>query len=720
MDQRVWFALVGLTALILSAMVIWDWYRYRGGRRPAPAAQPTQTSQAAAPVAAPEPAPVSTTTSGFTVLPEAVLLLGGLGLASLSQGITAALPEDARQALTALTVMGLASLLLGAQFVRAGGMPGRLVRPLARAGGWLGIQAGQVLSLAISPLFAVIAHFAAGDTYKAIQPGFAVAAWLVGIAFAVIGGWQAIPGALRPSRRTAIWLAVLVSAALLLRGIDIAHIPNALSGDEASLGLNALSFLRGELDNLFIVSWFSFPSLHAFIQAASIRLLGQTVEALRFPAVIAGTLSVGALYLVGKAMFGQRTGLLAAVFLAALHLHIHFSRIGLNNIWDGLGYTVTLGALWYGWHSGRRTPYVIAGLGLGLSQYFYVTSRLLLVLIPAWLVLAGLFDFKRLKRALPNLLIMGVVALVCYLPLGWFYNAHPDEYMAPLNRVSIMTTDQMLQPDTLRAFLDPQSAIFENIKRSAQVFTAIPPIGDFYEPGTPLLQPVAAALFLLGASLLLLQWRDGRTLLLGLWLILIVLTGAFAQRTPAAQRYVAAAPACALILSYGLTELSALLSRIWPQRARAFTVASTVLLVGVAANDVRFYFMEQTPRSYFSGATTDGEFNTAIADRLARYLQGKSSEWQVVFFGYPRMNFQTHASVRWIAPHIQGIDMTQPWGIAGNPQPTSDHLIFVLLPGHEINLPGVQASYPGGRLLEQRGHDGRLLYTLYEVPAVGD
>ncbi len=89
-------------------------------------------------------------------------------------------------------------------------------------------------------------------------------------------------------------------------------------------------------------------------------------------------------------MFGKRTAWFTAVFLSAFHFHIHFSRIGLNNIWDGFWYVVTIGALWYGWEKDRRNAYILAGLSLGISQYFYSSSRTILALILAWVILAAI------------------------------------------------------------------------------------------------------------------------------------------------------------------------------------------------------------------------------------------------------------------------------------------------------------------------------------------
>lgn len=160
----------------------------------------------------------------------------------------------------------------------------------------------------------------------------ASAAWVIGIVLAVLAGWkrgQALPPI---AWQTAAWITLLVVGAFLARGLSTGTVPAVLSGDEASVGLSALGFLEGKTGNLFGVGWHAFPSLYCFLQAVSISLLGMTTQALRLPSALAGALTVGAIYLMGRSMFGPRAGLLAACILMLSHVHIHYSRLGLNNV----------------------------------------------------------------------------------------------------------------------------------------------------------------------------------------------------------------------------------------------------------------------------------------------------------------------------------------------------------------------------------------------------
>ena len=193
-----------------------------------------------------------------------------------------------------------------------------------------------------------------------------------------------------PYQRWEVWsLAGLCLLAFLLRIVDLEGTPSILSGNEAGVGLSALEFIDGRRTNLFNVAWWSFPSMYAFIQSLPLRLFGPSIFGLRLSSVVVGTATVAATYIYARDVFDRRVALLAAGFLAGFGFHIHFSRLGLNNVWDGLFAVVLAAALTRAWRSGAARSFLVPGMVLGLAQYFYLGSRILLVLLAVWILLAG-------------------------------------------------------------------------------------------------------------------------------------------------------------------------------------------------------------------------------------------------------------------------------------------------------------------------------------------
>ncbi len=631
-------------------------------------------------------------------------LLGGAGLAACGLWLlTTAEPRPAAGwgALGA----GMLFFLSSAAAVYSPRFQGRLAGWTGKAAAWLGLHGWQLAALGLSLAAAAGAHLAAGTELKMHHPVWALLAWLAAIALAVAGTWGKLPQRKQPAFRTWVLCGTLALAAFCVRAFDTTNIPLVLSGDEASLGMGAVEFLQGTRDNIFATGWFSFPALFNLLQSTPIALFGQTAPALRLPSALVGALTVGGVYLLGRRMFDERAALCAAIFLLGLHFHNNFSRLGLNNIWDGLWMVAAWGAAYTGWQQERRSAFILAGLALGLAQYFYVSTRVLILLLPLWLLICGFFDRERLKRVLPDILLMEFVFLVVFLPLGLFFWTYPDQFAAPLARVTVFGDWMKV---TLESTGLPEWKIL--LQQFEQGFGGyvITPLKHWYEPGAALLRPVPATVFLLGLGLLALAPRQPRAWLMLLWLAAFGVMSSLSESAPAAQRYVAAAPAAALAFGFGLSDTVRRLQTLWPRLGRLATAVTLLACAVISADDLRFYYVEYTPHSNFGGA------NGMVAQRLADYLQNKPAGWKVFFFGTPRMGYASIASLPFLAPQVQGVDVEHEWGAADNPQPPSSGVTFVFLPEHAEDLRRVRQDYPNGVQAEERYLDGSVLFWLYE------
>lgn len=656
---------------------------------------------------------VSLVSSGIGTLirvkPEASMLLFGFAIVLLNQALRGELSETLRWIPSVLSLVGVVMFLIAARSIQLGKLPKWLDKSLSNLEKILGVTSSQVIFLFFSILTALTATFGPGFEAKMRNPTLSVTSWLLGILLAVLGGWPR-ERVRFPSGRTLVIGLGFAGLAFIFRGFNTATIPVNLSGDEASMGIFSLGFLNGEVNNIFSVGWFSFPSLFYFVQSRFIALFGQTSEALRIPAAIVGSLTVGSVYILARTMFGKNTALFSAVFMTAFHYHIHFSRLGLNNIWDGLAFVITLGALWVGWQYNQRAYFLLAGFWLGIAQYLYTSSRVLFILIPVWILVAGYLDRERFKRAIPNIVLMSIIALVTIAPLAWYFAKNPHDFSAPFNRVKVM--GDWLENEVRYKGISPWEILGIQIWAGMKAYTH-EPIRHWYVPGTPILRSISSGLFILGGALLAFRLRDSRTWLIALWLLSFGFISGLSIDAPAAQRYVAAAPAAVILVGFGLSETSSLLKNLLPQRRALINLVALLLIVGVAASDAQFYFYEYTPKRRLEPN------NDMVAQRLANYLQNKPSRFQVYFFGSPRMGYYSLSSLPYLAPHIRGVDMNLPWGEEGNPIPDGDQIIFVFLPGHEDDFDRVMDDYPGGETLSEKTVDGKLVYWLYEISGSG-
>lgn len=644
-------------------------------------------------------------------LATCLLIWGGL-LAMLAQaaqaGLRAANQQQQTPLVSLLLFVGLVFFLLGIVAARSEAASQRFNQTLEKAGKPLGVAPWQVAALVLAVLFALLAHYAAGDMETMPAPGAAWSAWLAGVFLSILGAWNWNDAALF-SRGKIFALALgFALLALPFRAIATGQIPIVLNGDEASAGLHAIALLQGEINNPFIAGWYAFPNLYFFIPAASISALGNTAEALRIPSAIAGALTVGGAYLAGRAMFGRRAGYIAALALTGFHFHIHFSRIGLNNIWDGFFFVLTALAAWYGWERENRNAYIFAGLGLGLSQYFYPSSRVILVVVFGAILLSGLFNRAKLKRALVSIGLMTLTAGIAFFPLAWYYVQHPEQYTAPLSRVSVFGA--WMETEMALTGLPMWRILLRQLVLGAQAFTYLH-LEHWYRPETALLRPMYAGLFLLGLIWLLSRPKDSRSILLGLWLGMYVLLGGLSESTPAAQRYVAAAPLCMLIIAHGLDESAKLLETLWQIPVRWTTAGMIGIAVLMAASDANFYFNKYTPFSVVQFGRND----TVLANAIAKDLADKPQGTQVFFFTHDLMGYYSIPTIAYLAPQAEGYDVREweshHWDALRS---ASNRLVFIFRPETMENLHAIQDEFPGGKLLERKAYNGETMYVLYD------
>jgi hypothetical protein len=327
-----------------------------------------------------------------------------------------------------------------------------------------------------------------------------------------------------------------------------------------------------------------------------------------------------------------------------------------------------------------------------------------------WVALAAIFDRPRLTRNWINLLITIIVAAVVAMPLIWHYINFPETFFEPMNRVGL--TLAWLNQQVINTGIPAWKIVLNQVALAFGSFTYAH-LQAWYTPETPFLRPFSAALFLIGIVLLFLRKQKWHVIPVILWLFAFVAIGGLSESTPAAQRYVAAAPVCALLIGYGLSDSAGMLEKVFYKKKRWINVASFILIAILAADELYFYFRVYTPHSSISLARSNG----VIAQTLANYLETKPKDTEVIFLGFPSMGYYSIPSIQFLVPDINGIDINEPWPPVSKPAISSNHLLFVFLPNNIDQVPKVMSDYPVGLLTSIPAVDGELLYETYEVTA---
>jgi hypothetical protein len=455
------------------------------------------------------------------------------------------------------------------------------------------------------------------------------AAWvasLVACVLFLVGLWGATcvnARSLPPgwTRVDTVALALLLPLALVARLWQVRAVPEGIWFDEAQRGLEALMMLADQAYRpMFGAGMLQEPTGLWYLIAPLVALLGRDPLALRLPTIVAGTLGVGAIYLLARYLYGWRTAVVAAGLAIGLTWHVNFSRIALPAILSLTCDTLAIALLLLGLRTRNRFLLGSAGVVAATGLHFYFTSQMLPVVLAA-IVGHHLVVQRR------HFLRQNGVGLACFAA-GYFLAAGPI--------IAVALTDPgrlTARASTVSVFKEVETAgswqpLIRNVQAHLLMFNVKgDPNGRHNWSGRPMLDPVTGGLAVAGLALCLLRpWRIERAVPL-IWLPVAMLGGIFSLSFEAPQSHRAIdaiVPAILLAaLPIGLlwAELDRLLGALSSRRPRfpvdavsrphRYAVTAGLVLLALGATNVMNvgrYFGQQQPEprtwSEMSGAQT--------------------------------------------------------------------------------------------------------------------
>jgi 4-amino-4-deoxy-L-arabinose transferase-like glycosyltransferase len=512
---------------------------------------------------------------------------------------------------------------------------------------------------------------------------------------------------IQPSPEAAA-LGALTLVAGALRFWSLESVPTVLSGDEASMGLEAARVLAGRLTNPFATGWLSHPTLYFFLQAPFVWLFGRTVSALRVSSALVSTLTVPLLYLFGRRLFGRHVALLASVILTGYHFAIHFGRLGMNNAWDP---ALALAAL-YGLDraiSERSGGWaVLAGLFGGMGAYFYMGARMVPILMVAYVLLASRGDRGFWRRAVPVLALVALGAAMAAVPLAMFWRAHPADMMARWRMLAIGPSGWLAE-EAVRRGVSEATVLAGQLAKAALGWVLYTDPTFHYRATIPLLGMGSAVFFVFGLLVAARRWRYAGEALVLIWVALVVLLGgALLENPPSSPRYVIAIPAAVTLVALGVDDLCQRLGRVHGVPASAVAALSGLVVVGLSVSSARYYLHTYTPLQAYGGP------NTHVAHGVARHLQGLGERVYCYMVGAPRIYYD-FATIPYLNPDVEGEDVVEAMLSTGDVPEAVGRTVFIVLPERSWELQAIEARYPGGTLLRHLDERGQMLFASYLV-----
>jgi hypothetical protein len=416
-------------------------------------------------------------------------------------------------------------------------------------------------------------------------------------AFAEVS-WQKLVASFKAIPRLELFLLILIIVVAFVVRVyrlgDLVHAPL----DEDHYNMGVLDLIDLPFIPIFsqIGGLAGVPHLLPYFQLWFMPFFGGALDSIRIPTMIFGVLTIPAIYMLGRALFDKKIGLLAAAFLAVFPPHIHFSRLALFNVPDTLFGVLAIGSICLAFRYNRQRDFVFAGVFLGLSGLFYEGGRILYFSLSVLFILYVLLTTGSLRRSWRGLLIMAVCYIGVSLPYLAIIIAHQDIFFLPRLQMEAQRPSFMLRDIREgQPILDVLKRHWDEAMRGTFYHTIYWSDGShFYYGGkTSILLWYMIPFYLL--VLFFTAFRSMRSgFILWVWLIGATLGISFVSSTDWTVRFLVMFPAMAILVAVGLRYLPEL---IWPVRLdkRILWGILAILMLAGSGINLTYYFNEHLP-----------------------------------------------------------------------------------------------------------------------------
>jgi len=527
------------------------------------------------------------------------------------------------------------------------------------------------------------------------------------------------------------WLEIaafllIFALAIFLRTYRLNSIPPGIYVDETNGALDSLYILEGRDVSPFGTGWYGTPNGFLYYMAGIFKLFGANWLSLKLVSLIAAILTVPAVYLLGRLMFGPLAGLSAMLLIAVSRWHLSMSRWGWNETAPPLFQVLATFFLIRGLRDRRALDYALSGLLTGLSIYTYLSARLaaatLLLYILYWIFSDPSGIRSALRRSWLGLVILAVAAIVAVAPIAVTYITDSFTFN---NRVS-------------------EISVFRDIRDQGSLAPLTQNIGDILKffhqagdlqgkhnlPREPMTDPITGLLFAVGVAYAILNWRDQRHVLLLIWLVL-GLAGSFLSshsESPQSYRALTALPAVVLLAADVLDRIGRALYRAAQDQGRASVypflpslAAGGTIVVALLATT----FWESN--TYFGRQATSVDViqgfnpteNSVAHETLAALQNGDEVYLSPSFSSYSPLRFLVYGAIK-SRTGKNTLD-EKPYQVAlpevNLPFPDHGHDILMLLDSEYWPLRDyITALYPQAHTKLVSLSDGSPLYFRIQVP----
>jgi hypothetical protein len=516
---------------------------------------------------------------------------------------------------------------------------------------------------------------------------------------------------INPHKLELFILLTILFAAFFIRFVDLELHPYSFINDEGEMGRNGACIMQGTCLEIMETGWSQQPRLAFLPTGLSVSLFGNTALAVRLVSVIIGTLAVLAVYLFTREVFDKRTAWVASSILATLPVHVHFSRIGVDNIMDSFTTTLMIWLLFRGIKRSSTLCFLAAGILGGLCFYTYPGSRLAPIIGLFTLGYICLRTRGVLQAQGRNFLIFLLAFAITGAPILGFFVTHTQNFSARMSSVGIFENNAF--QNEMKIY---EKSAFEvitgQVMKSSLVFIATSAPSNFYNSPKPYLPTVAAIFFMLGLAYTLWRIKDPRFLGLFVWFWAAVTLGsALTVGPPSNQRMLTSTSALAIITAIGISKTVEVL----PQTGKfirwlvPLSLLAFVLYTGFL--NINFYFYEYQVNHYFEDPTNELTYETrtfiAPLHTTGRFFL--IAEPDVPYLSFPNFNF--------FSPDVEKAYFNEVTPQTLATLPNDKDALFIATSTRGTDLENIARLIPGGEWHEfkRRYQPDKPLFYSYKI-----
>ncbi|MBI9049055.1 MAG: glycosyltransferase family 39 protein [Anaerolineaceae bacterium] len=492
------------------------------------------------------------------------------------------------------------------------------------------------------------------------------------------------------NRYDIIAILLLTLFAAILRFSQLGSMPNVISGDEGRFGTIIMDIMDGQIRNMFITI-FGNSTMYFFFLAGMMKIFGISFKILRIGSAIGGTLTIPFLYLFAKQLFNRRTAWISTLLLVVSNFHVHFSRImSVTSIQDAFFATLSLYFFYTGLKKHSRNRMLLAGLSLGLALYVYMGARLIILLIPIFLLFLCLFKSQLVKSNFINLCIFIGALLISALPMIYWAISNPITFNARAYQMGVFQSGWLITESAKTGF--SQLRLFLILFKQAFLTTIYYPSYGFHNSNLPMLDKFSSPFFIAGLIYSLLHTRDDRYLLLNGWFWSGILVGGALVILPSfnAYRILIIFPVICLFCGIGVDKLLEILSSMLKQKTPIPVMISTLIVIAFTFSNIHAYFITYGPTCQY------GSINTRLASQVAAYVADLDPVYTPVLLTAPRLKAHTHLTMDFVTPGIEYLEFIDPIKTMPDELNARTAYVFFFIPSRSNELDILQKAFPNG------------------------